>query len=430
MSRSKIDPMSSPRALRKLALMIALVTCRAEEPPKLDPPSAGTPIVSGHSTESTWPIRVKVFDGAGNLVEQRDIFAASDLSIVAGFRTPLEAGQIAQAYLLNNGTEMVPSAPVLVQPANVIIAVAASTRATGNPAAPPATPPSIPAPKTDPSDLGRVRYYFTSGVMLSSNQGFQLPSSSTQSGLFLALDADRAWAPLRADGFRWWNVNTYLDARLTSVATQQETIATTSAASFQNLTQSKKAASFEAGVYAPFEIGRAWQNESGSYSLFLAPSAKADFATLPDDQPTTSQLPVTGNFFKSYSYGARLGVFQHYASSSAAPRLVSYVDIGVGRFGNFEAYRDLTLDSPAASSLAPQEFLLVRPWRYSFDGLLKLPNSPFVLGFEANLGMGAWPAGRDANGVLHPFAQPIDDLRFLLGAQFDFSKLLKAIPSL
>ena len=72
---------------------------------------------------------------------------------------------------------------------------------------------------TDPLDLGRVRYYFTSGVIMSNNQGFQFQSSGTQAGLFLGLEADRAWIVPKT---RWGAVglNTYFDARLTSVATQ------------------------------------------------------------------------------------------------------------------------------------------------------------------------------------------------------------------
>ena len=91
-----------------------------------------------------------------------------------------------------------------------------------------------------------------------------------------------------------------------------------------------------------------------------------------------------------------MGVFQHSRSASEAPELVSYVDITRGRFGDFE-----------------------RPWRYSLEGVFKVPHSPLVLGFNANIGTGG-NAG---------FVQPRDDLRFLIGAQFDFAKFLKALPA-
>jgi hypothetical protein len=433
--------------------------------------------------------------------------AASDSSIVAGFTVNLQAGQIVQAYFLNAGAEVMPSAPVSVAaeavaankqtmaslsdnqpllpkpvPAKILgdlapgqtsvyvtatptlaksgyevrlypyeDGMAASIQDSGSVkryavtdetggalvtlnaplvagqsvsfaqtivnttdpnAAPVDGPGSSSSPVIDPSDLGRVRYYFTSGVVLSNNQGFQLPSSSTQAGLFLGLNADRAWVPLNNDGFRWWNVNTYLDARLTSVATQQQATSGTST-SAQSLTQSQKAAAFKTGLYIPFVLGNTWRSGSNRYSLFLAPLANAGFVTLTDDQPATSAAtPITDRFFKCYSYGTRLGVFQHFSSSSAAPQIVSYIDMTVGRYGDFEAFR----------TIAPLEFLSVRPWRYSFEGMLKLPHSPFVLGFDANIGTGV--------GIPHLFTPPLDDLRFIIGTQFDFSKFLKSLQSL
>ena len=109
---------------------------------------------------------------------------------------------------------------------------------------------------------------------------------------------------------------------------------------------------------------------------------------------------------------------------------MSYVDITAGKFGNFEAFRDLTVEttgSPSSSGI--DQFLRIRPWRYSFEGLLKIPHSPFFVGFNANVGRGARPPA-NVGGVLHPYTQPRDDLRFLFGAQFDFTKLLKTIPAL
>ncbi|HEX6893888.1 MAG TPA: hypothetical protein VF146_01370, partial [Bryobacteraceae bacterium] len=123
----------------------------------------------------------------------------------------------------------------------------------------------------------------------------------------------------------------------------------------------------------------------------------------------------------------RLGVFQHFHSRSAAPELISYVDFAVGRFGDFESFRDLSLEqNPNAAGTGPHEFLRYRPWRYSLEGLFKVPNSPILVGFNANVGS-RWRAARDRAGT-RPFNAAPDDLRFLIGAQFDFSKLLTAIP--
>ena len=296
--------------------------------------------------------------------------------------------------------------------------------------------PAVAAPGAEattvanPLDLGRVRYYFTSGVVLSNDQGFQLAPSGTQASLFLGLNADRTWLPLDDNGFRRVNLNTYLDARLTSVPAQSTAASSTAAGSF---IESRKAASFQTGVYLPLIAGQPWSSGHGIYSLFVAPLAKASLTTLAGNASASSgsneTFPVTGRFFSSYAYGTRLGVFQHFRSRSAAPELISYLDFAVGRFGDLESFRDLTLEqNPNAGGSGPHEFLRYRPWRYSLEGLFKVPNSPIVVGFNANLGS-RWPAAKNL-GETRPFIAAPDDLRFLIGAQFDFSKFLKAIPEL
>lgn len=480
-------------------------------PARLDPPRAGADIVSSKADQSAWPVRVKVFDSDGNVVQQRDVLAnAADSSVIAGFAKTLEAGQIVQAYFLMGQMEVLPSAPLVVgaqfravakaapltrllpQPVPIRIrgdlspgqtnvyadgtptlpgggyevrisscpdGVAAGIRdsggfkpyavtdATGRAAitfeqplaagqtvslcqaivdsANPAAAAAIGAPGSgaiaiaNPLDLGRVRYYFTSGVILSNEQGFQLNSPGTEAALFLGLDADRAWLPLDAKGFRRFNIDTFLDARLTSVPTQQTSSGTgiTVSSTLQSFTESQKAATFLAGAYLPLITGAPWSTGQGRYSLFAAPLAKAGFTTLAGND--TSATQVTDRFFKSYSFGARLGVFQHFNSDASAPELISYVDFSAGRFGDFEAFRDL------AAPPGAHEYVRVRPWRYSLEGLFKVPHSPVVLGFDANIGMGSWSPGKSG---APPFTQPADDLRFLIGAQFDFSRFLKAIP--
>jgi len=296
------------------------------------------------------------------------------------------------------------------------------------------TPVSTSTPVVDPLDLGRVRYYFTSGVVLSNSRDFALQSSSTQAGLFLGLDADRAWVvPKRPE---MWNlgINTYFDARLTSVATQaMDSMTPPAMDKLASFISSKKAASLLAGTYFPITTA-IWRRGTATYSFFVAPLAKAGFTTLADDPAnTTGTTTVTDRFFTSYAYGARLGVFQnfmkgrHHYDTSTSPELVSYVDVATGKFGNFEAMRDLTAEDGTKETV--HRFYRVRPWRYSFEGLLKIPHSVFVIGFSANIGRGAYPADK-VNGVVRPFTSPRDDLRFLFGARFDFSRFLQAIPKL
>ncbi|HUJ50300.1 MAG TPA: hypothetical protein VLW25_08870 [Bryobacteraceae bacterium] len=450
-----------------LLFLFGLATGLAQDfpktPPELESPHAGADVIFGKSSESAWPVRIKVFDSAGHIVQQRDVFVnGSDSSIVAGFPASLQAGQIVQAYFLRGATEIMPSAPLLVGNAassqltavrirgelapgatNVYVEATptlpksghethiyscpdgvpagirdssgfkpyAVTDASGQAAITFEQPlaagqsvslcqkivdindlstPAIEAPGSgaiaiaNPLDLGRVHYYFTAGVILSNDQGFQLNSPGTQADLFLDLNADRAWLPLDSNGFRRINVNTYLDIALTSVPAGQAQAGNT----LDSFIQSQKAATFQGGAYLPLIVGQPWSTGGSRYSLFVAPLAEAGFTT-----PTSGASEV---FFESYSFGARLGVFQHSRSAAQAPELVSYVDITRGRFGNFG-----------------------HPWRYSLEGVFKVPHSPLVLGFNANIGTGGTPG----------FVQPRDDLRFLIGAQFDFSKLLKALPA-
>jgi len=458
-----------------LLFLFWLATGLAQEypktPPELEAPHGGADVIFGKSSESAWPVRIKVFDSAGHVVQQRDVLVnASDSSIVAGFPASLQAGQIVQAYFLRGATEMMPSAPLVVgnaarassQPTAVRIrgelapgttnvyvnatptlpksgyethiyscpdGVPAGIRDSGgfkpyavtdaagqaaitfdqplaagqsvslcqkivdisDPSAPVIEAPGSGAIAiANPLDLGRVHYYFTAGVILSNDQGFQLNSPGTQADLFLDLNADRAWLPLDSNGFRRINVNSYLDIGLTSVPTEQAQAGNT----LDSFIQSQKAATFQGGAYLPLIAGQPWSTGASRYSLFVAPLAQTGFTTLTSD--TIAATSVTDRFFKSYSFGARLGVFQHSRSASEAPELVSYVDITRGRFGDFG-----------------------HPWRYSLEGLFKVPHSPLVLGFNANIGTGGNLA----------FTQPRDDLRFLVGAQFDFAKFLKALPA-
>jgi hypothetical protein len=302
----------------------------------------------------------------------------------------------------------------------------------------PGTPVSTSTPVVDPLDLGRVRYYFTSGVVLSNSRDFALQSSSTQAGLFLGLDADRAWIVPKKPGL--WNlgINTYFDARLTSVATQSMDSTMMTRDNLASFISSKKAASLLAGTYIPITTAL-WKRGTATYSFFVAPLAKAGFTTLADDPAnmTGTTTTVTERFFTSYAYGARLGVFRnfmkdrHHFDTNTSPELVSYVDVATGKFGNFEAMRDLTIEDGKTET--PHRFYRVRPWRYSFEGLLKIPHSVFVIGFSANIGMGAYRADKVIDKgipVLRPFTSPRDDLRFLFGARFDFSRFLQAIPKL
>jgi hypothetical protein len=302
-------------------------------------------------------------------------------------------------------------------------------------------------------DLGHIRYYFTAGSVLSNSHDFST-TSNTQADVFLGLDVDRAWIVKEAP--TWWQpgLNTFFDSRLTSVATQSNDSASAGTAqnggggaggqtsSLDTFIKSRKAASLHVGVYLPFRTGH-WtvpaqdSNKSDDYySFFLAPLAKAGFTTIIDNGNSPTSAPNTGRFFTSYTYGVRLGVFHDHKTDTGydtnkASELVSYVDITLGRFGNFESFRDLTAERGLTATT--HEFLRRRDYRYSFEGLLKIPQSIFVVGFNANIGATRYPGDRLLAGQLdraHPYSIVHDDLRFFFGARLDFANVLQKLPQL
>jgi hypothetical protein len=99
-------------------------------------------------------------------------------------------------------------------------------------------------------------------------------------------------------------------------------------------------------------------------------------------------------------------------STNIAPENIMYIDVVSGRFSNF----DVSPVNPADR--------FNRPWRFGFEGFLKVPNTPFILGFSANIhqnfGLGNSTTVDNAK----------DDLRFLFGAKFDAGKLFSALPGL
>ncbi len=309
---------------------------------------------------------------------------------------------------------------------------------------------------TDPLDLGKIRYYFTAGVVMSNTQGFQLQSSGTQAGLFLGLDVDRAWRTTQPSGWQRFGINTFFDTRLTSVPTQGVAAATAgSPQTADTFLQSKKAATLEAGAYLPIMFNDFTPHKT-PIAFFIAPIAKTGFSTLTDESATATNsagtavsTAATGRFFTNFSYGTRLGVTKVKKQAngdwdrSSSPELIGYFDVGFGRFGNFQAVRDYAPQFNASvpggcaalaggalpgGCLAPGTlFLSERPWRWEFEGYVKIP-PVFIIGFSANVGRGT-PPPFVSNGINYVFTPPRDDLRFLFGAQFDFRQILKKLPS-
>jgi hypothetical protein len=207
-----------------------------------------------------------------------------------------------------------------------------------------------------------VRAYLSAGVLTArDSDGFSRQSA------YLAFNLDTNWR--RKGDFL---VNSFFETRLASVPAEAG----------EGLVASQKTAQVQGGIYLPWITTR-WKANGTSYSLFVAPLAKAGIET-----PTERAI---NRFYNSAGGGIRLGHFRNAASREIAPELISYVDVTYGRSGPL-GQRGLAI-----------------------EGILKAPGTPLIVGFGANLG-----AGENSR----------DDLRFLFGTRFDLGNLTARLKQL
>ena len=323
-------------------------------------------------------------------------------------------------------------------------------------------------------DWGRVRAYFSAGLLLSNNSLLNATSANT----FLDLNVDKNWLrpqtgfgaqkPKRLENVRF---HTFFDARLTAIPTHSAAAASTSSAPGTQASQTPAAGSgggsagstaanptvnppsllnnnqagaLQIGAYLPFVLAN-WSFRERPYSLYVAPIAKVGFYTVTDAGTAvafnnTDYTRNNGRFFSFYSYGVRVGHYREYktwdgrAEHDRAPEQLSHLDIAVGRWANFAAFEPFVFTTPTAGGApasctapAPQPttaqcYFWQRFWRYSFEGVLKIPNSPLILGLSANVS-----AERPKSSG---FIMPADDLRFLFGIRFDAAKFTGILSKL
>jgi hypothetical protein len=369
---------------------------------------------------------------------------------------------------------------------------------------------------TVPGDWGRIRGYFTTGILLSQDEG-----SFSQSSVFLGFTLDKTWRmpgyyhqlshkaeaekelrdaedkvrELTAGGKqdskavdklkkaqekrdkakieaanaavknklemgRWPGINTFFDTRLTSIpvsacnpTTTTTTTTTTSStgnnspcsaptstssttpSNLDTFLSQRKTARLAVGAYFPWTI-TTWNYNKTPNALFFAPLVKAGFDTPTGDLTQVQTVTTTGptttvnsgtigvnpsTFYNFHGYGARIGHYALTTSNGApdrnkAPELVSYLDVIFGPFSNLE-----TLIVPkGAPSTTPAS--RTRLYRVALEGIMKVPSTPLIVGFSANVGQEALWLGK------HDVVQRAgDDLRFLFGAKFDAAKLMAAI---
>jgi len=263
---------------------------------------------------------------------------------------------------------------------------------------------------------------------------------------------------------RWVpGVNTYFDVRLTAIPVAATPPAQPPSGSMSPATTqtgdltsafltSQKTGRLGVGIYFPFLVSR-WTYNGEPNALFIAPIGKVGFNALtgPTQQTfvvsgsassTGTPQTVTQNFnqlYNFYGFGARIGHYTMAYISDKAPELNSYLDITFGPYSNLPSY--VCVAQPKARAPLPllvgsgcnQTYPLTDPnlqygdsqtrlWRLDLEGILKVPHTPIIVGFNANIGQRV-----TAPALLDRGLQPNDDLRFLFGFRSDIATIMQKL---
>jgi hypothetical protein len=160
-------------------------------------------------------------------------------------------------------------------------------------------------------------------------------------------------------------------------------------------------------------LGRSPRDETNA--LFIAPLVKGGILTTTGQQTAEARQFGGDDVFNFYSFGAMLGHFRLHGKRTGrdsfipnkdiAPELISWLAITYGRWENFE------IETPTGQKDAMGNDILWRrrPYRWEALGRLKIPETPFIVGFDGNFGKGP------------------DDVRFIFGTRFDIGKILRTL---
>lgn len=205
---------------------------------------------------------------------------------------------------------------------------------------------------------------------------------------------------------------------------------------------------------------------TGASSITVTPGT-------PGASITSGSSTISAESLYNYrGYGARIGHFEMTRTEKRSPETNSYLDITYGPYSNLESlvchravgtasittnpasdgtqtttttYTSIAGQTPATNyagsscvndypayynAVAPghtdaNNYIYVpvdsrkRLYRLDLEGLLKIPNTWFYVGFNANIGQ----KNPGSSHLDHGYAAP-DDLRFLFGTKFDISTLL------
>ena len=145
-----------------------------------------------------------------------------------------------------------------------------------------------------------------------------------------------------------------------------------------------------------------WDRRVKSYGRYVAPIAKAGFYTLTSAASAGNQAAETANRsggtffpFMRTDFGSVIianTICGTEAWKNHAPEQLSYIDIGVGKWPTSNTWLPSTLLGAhperarfPADGLAAGSHLWQRLWRYRFEGLLVIPNTPLIVGLSANV---------------------------------------------
>lgn len=279
-------------------------------------------------------------------------------------------------------------------------------------------------------DWGRVRGYFASGVIFSKER-----DDFSKTDIFLDFTLDKTYLAQPFGPFK--NLNTFFEARLTSIpvtATAAPSASPTpspspspecNTADCVAFITSRKAAMMQAGIYLPMYwgfttwdrsvriVGRPSRTETNA--LFIAPLAKGGILTTTGQQTAEAKQFGKDDVFNFYSFGFMVGHLRLHGTRTAtghfipntnvAPELISWLAITRGRWENFEVETPTGMKDAMGNDILWRQ----RPYRWEALGRLKIPETPFIVGFDGNFGKGP------------------DDVRFLFGTRFDIGKILHTL---
>jgi hypothetical protein len=250
-------------------------------------------------------------------------------------------------------------------------------------------------------------------------------------------------------------INSFFQARLTSIpvnSTTSTTITTSGSSSGSSMTTpslssfltSQKSGHFEAGFYFPFTTSPApVRGGKVSQTFYLAPIGRFGFNTLAGGASSTTTTSTTSSGSSTItttptqlgsSTGAPLPTVYNFwvagmrfGTAELQPggmKTMHYLDISTGKFSNLQNLYCPGGSCPANGTNGETRYT---PFRLSFEGYLELPDTGFIVGMSANVGLGAFDRKGGGTDVRNRAAS---DVRFLFAYRFDAAKLIQQLPML